>query len=80
MTTLAESGERDMLICLDEVDKIDGRESVAVSNILMEITDKENNTSVYDFFFETHFDFSGVSWVGTCNNISCVDAPLISRL
>jgi ATP-dependent Lon protease len=80
INALIQSGVKNPLILLDEIDKManDGRGDPA--SAMLEVLDPEQNKFFRDHFVELPFDLSDCIFIATANTLDTVPRPLIDRM
>ncbi len=79
ITALAKCESMNPVILLDEIDKISSSKGDP-SAALLEILDKEQNSSFIDRYLEVPVDLSKCIFICTCNDLDLLSAPLKDRL
>ncbi len=80
INAVTQSGVRNPLILLDEIDKMasDGRGDPA--SAMLEVLDPEQNRFFRDHFVELPFDLSDCIFIATANTLDTVPRPLLDRM
>ncbi len=80
INAVIQSGVRNPLILLDEIDKMasDGRGDPA--SAMLEVLDPEQNKFFRDHFIELPFDLSDCIFIATANTLDRVPRPLLDRM
>jgi len=77
---LRQSKKDNPLVLLDEVDKIGISNRGDPTSALLEVLDKEQNTTFRDNYVEVPYDISDILFICTANNLEAVPPPLRDRL
>jgi ATP-dependent Lon protease len=76
---LARGRHANPLIVIDEMDKAGGDKRYDPLGALYQLLEKETSAAFVDEGLEVAVDCSKIVWVGTCNNINLIAAPILSR-
>ena len=77
---LKKAGSNNPVFLIDEVDKFSKEYKGDITTSLLDILDKEQNSSFCDNYIEEEFDLSDVMFILTANNVNLIPEALKDRL
>ena len=80
INALIQSGVRNPLILLDEIDKLTRDSHGDPTSALLEVLDGEQNKTFRDHFVELPFDLSDCMFIATANTLDTIPRPLLDRM
>ena len=77
---LKQSGSRNPVILLDEIDRVAEEGRSSIMGVLVELLDPEQNQAFIDHYVDFPFDLSEVLFIATANNTTNVATAVLDRL
>lgn len=77
---LRQTGAKNCIILLDEVDRVTAEARADIMGVLVELLDPEQNSRFVDHYIDFPFDLSEVMFIATGNNTTNVATAVLDRL
>lgn len=77
---IRQTGVKNPLMLLDEVDKVSNDYKGSTASALLEVLDGEQNSTFRDHYLEVPLDLSDVLFIATANDITGIPDPLRDRM
>lgn len=80
LKALKRAKSRNLVILLDEIDRVVEITRGTIMGVLVELLDPEQNSAFTDHYLDYPFDLSEVLFVATCNNTTNISTAVLDRL
>lgn len=77
---LKNAGKRNVVMLLDEIDRVDERARADIMGVLVELLDPGQNFAFIDHYIDYPFDLSDVLFIATANNTGKISTAVLDRL
>lgn len=80
MKGLRSAGSRNVVMLLDEIDRVDEAARADIMGVLVELLDPSQNFAFMDHYVDYPFDLSNVLFIATANNTGKISTAVVDRL
>lgn len=77
---LRQAGKRNVIMLLDEIDRVDEQARSDIMGVLVELLDPGQNFAFIDHYIDYPFDLSDVLFIATANNTAKISTAVLDRL